>query len=374
MKTSNISPLQIRSGCSQSNDAATAVRELYEALHQEDVELTMFFCSSNYNLAEIEAEVNRLFPGKVVGCTTAGEIGPSGFTNSSITGMSFSGDVRADLYAIDLQDCSGEAHRIGQAIADKPKSSDAERSFAVLLVDGLSLSEEHLVAALYQELGEVPIIGGSAGDDLKFEKTYVFSDGKFQSGMAVFTTIATHHAFQTVKFQHFEPTPNPLVVTASDPAIRVVKEINGLPAAEVYAAELGVSVEDFNSTLFASHPLILELSGEVYVRSIQSANADGSLTLFCAIEDGVILSVGRALDPMETARKAFDKVAAQIGRPQLTIGSSCILRRLEFNEKNINGPMSEIYLMNNVVGFNTYGEQWDAVHVNQTFTGIAIGA
>ena len=28
---------------------------------------------------------------------------------------------------------------------------------------------------------------------------------------------------------------------------------------------------------------------------------------------------------------------------------------------------------NNVVGFGTFGEQFQAMHVNQTFTGVAIG-
>ena len=35
--------------------------------------------------------------------------------------------------------------------------------------------------------------------------------------------------------------------------------------------------------------------------------------------------------------------------------------------------MSELYRRNNVVGFNTYGEQYRSMHVNQTLTGVAIG-
>lgn len=334
----------------------------------------MFFCSSLYDLGELEAEIGRLFSCKVVGCTTAGELGPKGCTEFSITGMSFAGDVKADTYVIDLNTCAADAERIGQEISQKPKYDDQQRTFGILLIDGLSLTEEYLAAALYHQLGELPIIGGSAGDDLKFEKTYVFADGKFETAKAVFTTVTTHTEFATIKFQHFMPSDSTLIVTDSDPAVRVVKEINGAPAADVYAEELGVSKDEFGPTLFANHPLLLELGGEIYVRSIQSANPDGSLTLFCAIENGVVLSIGKALDPIETARKAFQKVTEQVGEPQLTIASSCILRSLEFKEKNLTESMSEIYLMNNVVGFSTYGEQWDALHVNQTFAGIAIGA
>jgi hypothetical protein len=35
--------------------------------------------------------------------------------------------------------------------------------------------------------------------------------------------------------------------------------------------------------------------------------------------------------------------------------------------------VGELFQRNNTVGFSTYGEQYGGVHVNQTFTGIAIG-
>ncbi|GJD58178.1 hypothetical protein IFDJLNFL_4094 [Methylobacterium dankookense] len=35
--------------------------------------------------------------------------------------------------------------------------------------------------------------------------------------------------------------------------------------------------------------------------------------------------------------------------------------------------IADLYRRYNVVGFETYGEQYRAMHLNQTFTGIAIG-
>ena len=35
---------------------------------------------------------------------------------------------------------------------------------------------------------------------------------------------------------------------------------------------------------------------------------------------------------------------------------------------------SDLYRRYNVVGFETYGEQYRSMHLNQTFTGLAIGA
>jgi hypothetical protein len=35
--------------------------------------------------------------------------------------------------------------------------------------------------------------------------------------------------------------------------------------------------------------------------------------------------------------------------------------------------VGRIFAENKVIGFATYGEQYNAMHVNQTFTGVAIG-
>jgi hypothetical protein len=36
--------------------------------------------------------------------------------------------------------------------------------------------------------------------------------------------------------------------------------------------------------------------------------------------------------------------------------------------------VAELFRSNNTIGFNSYGEQFHGVHVNQTLTGIAIGS
>ena len=57
----------------------------------------------------------------------------------------------------------------------------------------------------------------------------------------------------------------------------------------------------------------------------------------------------------------------------MIIGCDCILRRLEMERKEVKSAISDILLRNKVVGFSTYGEQYNSMHVNQTFTGVAIG-
>ena len=164
-----------------------------------------------------------------------------------------------------------------------------------------------------------------------------------------------------------------MVVTEASPADRVVREIDGLPASLEYARKLQVETKDLNPMRFAASPVVVMIDGTDYVRAIQKANADGSLTFFCAIEDGVVLRVAHGVDLLRNLEQAFEKVRAEIGPLQLVLGCDCILRKLEIEQRNIKDRVWEILRRNNVVGFNTYGEQFCGVHVNQTFTGLAIG-
>ena len=61
-------------------------------------------------------------------------------------------------------------------------------------------------------------------------------------------------------------------------------------------------------------------------------------------------------------------------QPESVIGFDCVLRKIEINSSQRVGEMSDLMRRYHVLGFNTYGEQHGAMHVNQTFTGVAIFA
>ena len=102
-------------------------------------------------------------------------------------------------------------------------------------------------------------------------------------------------------------------------------------------------------------------------------NPDESLTFFCAIDEGIVLTIAKGVDMVENLQQAFDKVHETLGEPLLVLGCDCILRRMETEREGIKDKIGEIFAANNVIGFATYGEQFNSMHVNQTFTGIAIG-
>jgi len=371
----------IRMAQSHATEAREAVKEFHQVVAQSEMELVIFFCSSEYDLEVLAAEMNRLFAGvQVVGCTTAGEIGPEGYLTHSLSGASFpTGSCVAvsglldHISQFDITSGHNFAQTLLQQLESKVPGVSEDNSFALMLIDGLSVREEPVAHALQYALGKIPMFGGSAGDDLKFAKTYVYSDGGFHSDSAVLVIITTSLPFTIFKTQHFISTDERLVVTEADIARRIVKEINGLPAAEEYARLLGVDVHELNPMRFAASPVVVMIDGTDYVRSIQKANPDGSLTFFCAIEEGLVLRVAHGVNLVNNLEQTFDKIRKNVGEPQLVIGCDCILRNLEISQSGLKDRVGEIFKNNSTIGFSSYGEQFHGVHVNQTLTGIAIG-
>jgi hypothetical protein len=221
-------------------------------------------------------------------------------------------------------------------------------------------------------LGDIPIFGGSAGDGLTFGPTYIFFNGACYPNSAALAVIHSRRPFKVFKTQHFVESDRKMVVTEAIPEKRIVTEINGEPAGMEYAKVVGMEVDQLSPMIFAGYPVVLKVGGNYYVRSIQQVNSDGSLTFYCAIDEGIVLTVAKGQDIKENLLAALAQVETEIGKPQLIISCDCILRRLELVDKNLLGEVGTILADHNAIGFSTYGEQYQAMHINQTFTGVAI--
>ncbi len=65
-------------------------------------------------------------------------------------------------------------------------------------------------------------------------------------------------------------------------------------------------------------------------------------------------------------------ILAADGCPDIILAADCVLRRKEAEERQLVGAISSLLSRHGVVGFSTYGEQVNGLHVNQTLTGVAI--
>ena len=383
MESSEVSPggPRIRTGSSIQTEPEAAVRELALALDQPDMGLVIVFFSSTFDLARLGAALKDRFGSlTVIGCTTAGEIGPAGYLDGSLSGVSFHRDDLLFEVAL-LENLSSFDFRTGQRFANDLKDAlrqrvpglTSENAFAFMLIDGLCMREEAVSRAFYDGLGGVPLVGGSAGDDLAFKETKVLFDGRLVDDAALLLVATTPFPFTVFKTQHFVSSDERLVVTEAIPEKRIVTEINGCPAADEYARIVGIEIDRLDSMVFAAYPVVVRIGNADFVRSIQRMNADGSLTFYCAIDEGIVFKVASGVDMIDNLVSALKTVAERIGPPSFILGCDCILRHLESKQRGFREQLGAVLAGCRVVGFSTYGEQYGGMHINQTFTGVAIG-
>lgn len=314
------------------------------------------------------------------GCSTAGEITPTGLQEGQVMAILFprrnftavSAMVR-NLAVAGMEDIAGEVEKLRRNLYAQTGSTDSSNVFALCLIDGLSFAEEAVISAIHWGLDDIPLVGGSAGDDLKFETTELLSNGCADNDCAVVILISTSVPFHVFKTENFLPTDKKLVVTAAEPDKRLVHEFNASVAAEEFASAIGIANDALTPLSFASHPIVVRVGGEYYCRSIRKMHADGSLSFFCAIDDGIVLSIAEPTGMVETTRTALKNVDEKLGGIDVVLGFDCVLRRLDARNRQVFRDISELYSANNVIGFGTYGEQYRSMHLSQTLVGIAFG-
>ncbi|MCB2079673.1 MAG: hypothetical protein KDE55_18515, partial [Novosphingobium sp.] len=80
------------------------------------------------------------------------------------------------------------------------------------------------------------------------------------------------------------------------------------------------------------------------------------------------------VDRIGQMRDLFAGMEQQLGGIDRVIGFDCVLNRIDAQSRQLSHAVSKFYSERGVVGFNTYGEQFHAAHVNQTLSGLAIGS
>ncbi len=359
-----------------------AVREIKSKLTGDFQHIIALF-SVDYDGAEVAAALAEAFPNVVVsGCSTSGGIGPAGLMESGLLLIAFPRQgfyiqtgVIEDVGASGVERASELVRELKSKIGAKQGDEKlAERVFGIMLVDGLSNSEELLVAAVHWACGDMQLIGGSAGDGLTFERTSLIHGGRALERSAVLIMVESEFPFRIFKTSNFEPTQIKLVVTAADTENRTVHELNAEPAAREYASAIGLMPDELGPFSFASYPLVVKVGGDYYCRSIRNMNPDGSLSFFCAIDEGLVFTVARPKDMLSSTARTLEDLDRALGGIDLVLGFDCVLRRLDAENRQVRRQMEDLYRKYGIVGFHTYGEQLNAMHLNQTLTGVAFGS
>ena len=360
---------------SDDPDPERAAAALIEELGTEAA-LYAIFVTAGYPRGALADALDQAWGERLIGCTSAGNIGPGGFVPAPVMAIALSGgDLRAQTVVIEpLSDLATAIERVRPDLERLRAPEPGRQSFALMLVDGLSRAEEQAAARLKPLLGSIPLIGGSAGDDLSFLETAVLGGGSFAADRATVTVLSTTAPFRVFRMQHYQAGEKILVITEASPDERLVHEINGMPAAEAFAEAIGIPVAELRSEHFTKTPLLLRAGGETWVRSVFHASPDGTLQFFASIDVGAVLRLGSSGDAERLLHEEIDAIGGELGGSVTgALTFDCVLRRSDFSRNGLNSAISQAMSQYHMAGFSTYGEQFDDFHMNQTMVGVAFG-
>ncbi len=363
--------MKIKYGYSTKSTPEGVVGDLKTQFGDFNTNMVIYFGSSTFDPSALNQSMQKAFGNaEVFGCSTAGEIVSGHMLKDSVVAMGFNGGVIDDVKVAVVEnieqvpDVASAFSEFEEHYGEKMQDLDFTKYVGIILIDGLRGAEEAIMDQI-GDLTNVTFVGGSAGDDLKFEQTHVYANGRVHTNAAILALLRVKNGFDIIKTQSFKELDRKLMVTKANEAKREVIEFNGKPAVEAYAGAVGEKVENVDSH-FMSKPVGLMVDCEPFVRSPMRVNGD-NLLFYCNVGEGMELSLLESTDIVKDTADAVAAKNGELGKIEGLINFHCILRTLELEDKGQTQAYGNIFADIPTIGFSTYGEEYIG-HINQTST------
>ena len=379
----------VRVGHSWDDSARSAgVAATREALDIADPRLLMVFASFGYDLPELLAGVASAAGAvPVIGCSTAGEIGPGPALQGGVVVVCLGGAFTvATTSAAGLHDRPRE---VGEAVARGllPLPQTPYR-VTLMLTDALAGDQQEMIRGAYGVLGAtVPLIGGGAGDNMRMETSRQFHGTRIMQDAVVAATIGSDEPIGLSLRHGWHRSGDAMVVTGS--AGNDVHTFDDRPALDVYlqrhGAPPGIEHDAAAFTEFAlTRPLAIARRGDVAVRHVLGADpAARALTCAGGVPKGAAawLASGDVESTLAATDTACAEAIGQLGGVPLLalLVFDCAGRRAVLGD---DGVLAERRYMADragtapLAGFYTYGEIARTKGVNgyhnQTILAVAL--
>lgn len=306
-----------------------------------------------------------------IGCSDAGEITNGGPTSKSVAVMAIKSDSISFTTGLG-RDIKGNVRGAGRSVAEEVKKNAKMplRTF-IMLPDVLTGNGAEIVRGALDVLGEnFPLVGGAAGDDFVFEKTYQYCDGEVVSGAVAGVGLSGNFTFGMGVRHGWIPIGPPMKVTKSEGAI--IYTLDNRPAISIYEDYFGDKAEELRKEPLArmaiTYPLGIKIPDldEYLIRDPITVDAAGAITCAAEIPEGseIRLMIGSKEKAIEAAEEAAKKVMrdfeSEKARPKFVLMFNCIAREKLFQQRaheEIDAITAIIGKDVPVLGFYTYGEQ-----------------
>ncbi|MCT4609076.1 MAG: FIST C-terminal domain-containing protein [Pelagimonas sp.] len=354
----------------------TALQSLCRQLGQADFALICLFLAPSLRDSQLPKQLSDRFPDtEIIGCKTAGELGAEGYEEDQIIAIGFpTSHFAATVEQVDdltqIHERDLVTRLVTQRVNLQGQAPKMKSEFGFLLVDGLSRKEDYLVSVLASALGPLPLFGGSSGDGVDFQSTYLFRNGEKIENGALLALIRSFCPVQVFSLDNLTPGDTRMVVTKASPEERIVHEINAEPAGLEYARLLGLDPNQLDQFTFSAHPVVVRVGDSHHVRAIQQVAGNSDLHFFSTIDEGMVLSLALQ-DDLPSHLEQGLQALCETTQPAAILGCDCLLRRMDAHQMQKTRQVSEVLKKFQVFGFSTYGEQIGGLHVNQTLTGVA---
>jgi hypothetical protein len=373
----------VTTAVSTATDTAAAALEVLGQLSGPQA-FVIYFAGSDHDHELLARTLSAGLTGvPMIGCSTAGEVSTeTGFLKGSLVALAFSPDAVARAavgvcqpLATDAAKAGDTLRQLARELGHEARDLDPAKYVGLVLPDGLSLQEEVLMDALGDAAPDLIVVGGSTGDDLKFQTTFTSVNGQVYPNSAALALLEMKVPFVISKSTHFRPTGKTFVATKVDEATRTVYEFDGKPAQEAYAAAIGKTPAELDTAIMAAHPIGLVIGDDPFVRSLQRKGEQGSLVFYSNVLEGSIVSLLEPGDMVAVTNAALDDLEKELGTVTGMLAFTCILRWVEADVCDTTKTLYADVKRRGIpmVGFNTYGEQYLG-HINQTVTFLAVGA
>jgi hypothetical protein len=339
-----------------------------DALQLADPRLLVVFASFGYDLPELLGGVHSVAGDvPVIGCSTAGEIGPGPALSRGVVVVGLGGDFTVSTtHAAGLRE---GAREVGESVArGLLPLPDTRYRATLMLTDSLAGDQQEMIRGAYGVLGAtIPLVGGGAGDNMRMETSYQFHNGRILQEAVVAATIGSDDPIGLAVRHGWRRSGDAMVVTGS--VGNHVHSFDDRPALDVYldrhGAPPGIEKDQSAFIEFAlTRPLTIARRGDAAVRHVLGGDPD-SRTLTCAgsVPRGAAawLATGDVESTLAAADAACADAIAQLGDVPLLalLVFDCVGRRAVLGEE---GTLAERRSMAEragaapLAGFYSYGE------------------
>jgi len=394
------------------DNSYAAGKHLGKQLAKISPEQTFLFSSVKYNFGELVRGILAETDTLISGCSAAGAICgnkiiddgavATGFSSPHIkfgsgigvglnknAGLAGSTAIKSALTDLRRKKLTKIFAKYYAAVVHDPTQIIRQSpSFAALMfVDGLSGCEEATLSGITKELNiPLPLIGGSAGDDLQLKQTLQICNNKIYKNSTVLSILVTNYALGFAVGHGWRPRKKAVLVTKSKG--RIVYELDNRPAADVYAELLNLKRSEllkekqiaFKTGL--QHPLAaISMSGDYWLKHPKEVFEDGAISFFSEVPQGVALVAtdGSPSTLMKEGVNTVQQALNKIGNASAVFVVNCVARRA-FLGKKAEEEIEQISELTDapIFGFYSYGEQsftptTPLCHRNQTISVLAIG-